>query len=161
MSNWSEHDVLSEAWLHLSLHDLMASVQSWGECWHQKRYLDTFLQIRISFLNNCCLGFFLAWFFEYPSRDPQAQNTWLVNTGPGVSPCRDFFITNKLTTPKIKEFWKVCGILSPIVYGFTVKNLTLTLRLKKIPDFFKLLLTKIHVALYVEAISQIEFSKSE
>ena len=93
MSNWSEHDVLSEAWLHLSLHDLMASVQSWGECWHQKRYLDTFLQIRISFLNNCCLGFFLAWFFKYPSRDPQAQNTWLVNTGPGVSPCGDFFIT--------------------------------------------------------------------
>ena len=130
MSNWSEHDVLSEAWLHLSLHDLMATVQSWGECWHQKRYLDTFLQIRISFWNNSCLGFFFAWFFTCPSRDPQAQNTWLVNTGPSVSPCGDFFhyyfCPKKSILQNSKKSEK-----SPIVYGFTMKNLTLTLGLKK------------------------------
>ena len=31
---WRRAYVLSEAWLHLSQDDLMASVQSWGECWH-------------------------------------------------------------------------------------------------------------------------------
>ena len=164
MSNWSEHDVLSEAWLHLSLHDLMASVQSWGECWHQKRYLDTFLQIRISFLNNCCLGFFWPDFLHALAGIHKHRILGQLIQGQVFHRVGIFFITIFVPkNPYSKNQRNLKSLWDSVTYRVWVyhEKSNIDSWPQKIPDFSTLLLTKKHVALNVKVISQVGFSKSE
>ena len=67
-----------------------------------------------------------------------SQITWTLSYVLGIYHLDEYFLSKKIQTHNIKEFWKTLGILLPSVYGSTLKNLTLTFCPK---SFF---LTSIH-----------------